>query len=79
MHIQAIASNKPIFSIEAALQHPEVRGVARILAKAGIAKPTSKFKAFELGTSLADAGLSAEERMRCKLPLDHAGLIDWAA
>jgi hypothetical protein len=80
MSIQSIhAVSTPVFSIEAALSHPEVRGVARILAKAGIAKPTTKFKASELEAALAKGDITTQERMACKIALDRAKLIDWSA
>jgi hypothetical protein len=78
MTINAVSTSVP-FDIKAALQHPEVKGVARILAKAGIARPTSKFKASELEASLAEGGLTTQERIAAKLALDRAKLIDWAA
>jgi hypothetical protein len=77
MNIHAIAT-KPTFDIQAALQHPEVKGVARILARAGIAQPTSRFKASELETSLAESVLTPQERIAAKLALDRAKLIDWS-
>jgi hypothetical protein len=78
MNIQAIA-NKETFDIQAALAHPEVRGVSRILSKAGIAKPTAKIAHSHLESCMCDAGISPEERMQCKIALDRAKLIDWNA
>jgi hypothetical protein len=77
MQIEAVTST--IFDIQAALSHPEVRGVSPILAKAGIARPTSRFKATELEASLVNGSLTTERRMAAKIALDRAGLIDWAA
>jgi hypothetical protein len=78
MQIHAV-TDKTTFDIKAALQHPEVKGVARILAKANIAQPTSRFKASELETSLAESVLTPQERIAAKLALDRAKLIDWSA
>jgi hypothetical protein len=78
MNISAVKDDKT-FDIQAALQHPEVRGVSRILARAGIAQPTSKFKHSELESCMCDAGIDPTERMRCKIALDRAKLIDWSA
>jgi hypothetical protein len=77
VNIQAVTDKT--FDIQAALQHPEVRGVSRILAKAGIAKPTARFKATELEAALANSDLSTEQRIGAKLALDRAGLVDWNA
>jgi hypothetical protein len=80
MNIQSIhAVTDKTFDIQAALQHPEVRGVARILAKAGVSQPTGKIPHSHLESCMSAAGVSAEDRMRCKIALDRAHLIDWAA
>jgi hypothetical protein len=81
MNIQSVkaVSTTPLFDIKAALEHPEVRGVARILARAGIAKPTARIPHSHLESCMAEAGISPEERMRCKIALDRAHLIVWAA
>jgi hypothetical protein len=77
-HIKAV-STQPSFDIKAALQHPEVRGVSRILARAGIAQPTAKIPHSHLESCMCDAGIDPQERMRCKIALDRAKLIDWSA
>ena len=80
MNIENIkAVSTPSFDIKAALEHPEVRGVSRILAKAGIAKPTEKIKHSHLESCMTAAGIDPQERMRCKIALDRAHLIDWTA
>ena len=77
MKIQAIAT-EPKFDIQAALQHPEVRSVSRILAKAGVAQPTGKIPHSHLESCMSAAGVSPQERMQCKIALDRAHLIDWS-
>jgi hypothetical protein len=81
MNIQSIkaVSTQPTFDIKAALASPEVRGVSRILAKAGIAPPTAKIPHSHLESCMCDAGIDPTERMRCKIALDRAKLIDWSA
>jgi hypothetical protein len=79
MKIQAIAT-EPKFDIQATLQHPEVKGVFRILAKSGVKVPTtSKIPHSELESCMAAAGITPEERMRTKIALDRAKLIAWDA
>jgi hypothetical protein len=78
MTINAVSTSVP-FDIKAALSHPEVRGVSRILARAGIKQPTTKFKHSELESCMCSAGIDPVERMRVKIGLDRAGLIDWNA
>jgi hypothetical protein len=76
--IHAIAT-QPTFDIKAALASPEVRGVAKILAKAGVAQPTGKIPHSRLESCMCSAGIDPTERMRCKIALDRAKLIDWSA
>jgi hypothetical protein len=76
MQIRAV-STTPL-DIRAALQHPEVKSVARILAAAGVPVPTVRFKHSELHACLCAADVSPEDRMKCKIALDKAGLIDWS-
>jgi hypothetical protein len=78
MIINAV-TNKQTFDIKAALDHPEVRGVARILARAGIAKPTARIAHSHLESCMCDAQISPQERMAVKIALDRAKLIDWSA
>jgi hypothetical protein len=76
--IHAIAT-EPTFDVKAAMAHPEVRGVAKILAKAGIAPPTAKIPHSHLESCMCAAGIDPTERMRTKIALDRAKLIDWSA
>ena len=79
MNIQSIraVSTTPL-DIKAALASPEVRAVSRILAKAGVKVPTtSKIPHSELESCMCSAGITPEERMRTKIALDRAKLIDW--
>jgi hypothetical protein len=79
MRIQAIAT-EPTFDIKAALASPEVRGVSKILARAGVAPPTmGKIPHSHLESCMCSAGIDPTERMRCKIALDRAKLIDWSA
>jgi hypothetical protein len=78
MTINAV-TDKTTFDIQAALAHPEVRGVARILAKAGIAKPTGKIPHSHLESCMCEANIDPVERMRVKIALDRAHLVDWTA
>jgi hypothetical protein len=81
MNIQSIkaVSTTPPLDIKAALASPEVRAVSRILAKAGVQAPTtSRIAHSHLESCMCSAGVSPEERMRCKIALDRAHLIDWS-
>jgi hypothetical protein len=78
MTINAVATAAP-FDIKAALASPDVKAISRILAKAGIAKPTEKIKHSHLESCMTAAGIDPVERMRCKIALDRAHLIDWTA
>jgi hypothetical protein len=78
MTINAVATSAP-FDIKAALASPDVKAISRILAKAGIAKPTEKIKHSHLESCMTSAGIDPVGRMRCKIALDRAHLIDWTA
>jgi hypothetical protein len=75
MHIQAISSSGPDFSIAAALDRPEVRAVSRLLASAGIEKPTAKIPRHEFEAKLRASSLTPEQRIEAKIALERAGLI----
>jgi hypothetical protein len=78
MKIQAI-STQPTLDIRAAMASPEVRAVSRILAAAGVKAPTAgPIPHSHLENCMSAAGVSPEERMRCKIALDRAHLIDWS-
>jgi hypothetical protein len=79
VNIQAVTADKQTFDIKAALAHPEVRGVSRILARAGIAQPTGKIPHSHLESCMTAAGIDPTERMRVKIALDRAHLVDWNA
>jgi hypothetical protein len=68
------SATEPV-AILAALQSPEVKAVARLMASAGIERPTEKFKLFDLDQKLAASKLTIAERLQCKCALDRAGLI----
>jgi hypothetical protein len=77
MQIQAIAS-KPSFDIQAALDSPAVRAVARVLASIGVERPTTaKIKVSVLEAKMAS--LDPVKRIEIKRSLDSVGLIDWNA
>jgi hypothetical protein len=78
VNISAVKDDKT-FNLQAALASPDVKAVSRILARAGIAKPTEKIKHSHLESCMTSAGIDPVERMRCKIALDRAGLIDWNA
>jgi hypothetical protein len=78
MTINAVSTAAP-FDIKAALASPDVKAISRILAKAGISKPTEKIKHSHLESCMTAAGIDPVERMRCKIALDRAHLIDWTA
>ena len=76
--IHAIAT-QPTLDIRAAMASPEVRAVSRILAAAGVKAPTAgPIPHSHLESCMCSAGVSPEERMRCKIALDRAKLIDWS-
>jgi hypothetical protein len=75
--IRAVSTTPPL-DIRAALASPEVRAVSRILAKAGVAQPTGKIPHSHLESCMCSAGIDPQERMRCKIALDRAKLIDWS-
>jgi hypothetical protein len=72
MNLHAVT--EPV-AITAALQTPEVRAVARLMASAGIERPTAKFNLFDLDRKLDASRLTTNERIQCKLALERAGLI----
>jgi hypothetical protein len=81
MHIQRIhaVTTQPSFDIKAAMASPEIRAVSRILAKAGVQAPTtSRIPHSHLESCMCSAGIDPQERMRCKIALDRAHLIDWS-
>jgi hypothetical protein len=76
MNIQRIrAVSTPSFDIKAALTSPEVRGVAKILAAAGVSPPTRPIPLAELNEKLSAAGVSAEKRLAVKIALGRVGLL----
>jgi hypothetical protein len=76
MNIERIkAVSTPSFDIKAALASPEVRGVAKILAAAGVAQPTRPIPLAELNEKLSAAGVSVEKRLAVKIALSRVGLL----
>ena len=81
MNIQSIkaVSTTPPLDIRAAMASPEVRAVSRILAAAGVKAPTAgPIPHSHLESCMTAAGIDPTERMRCKIALDRAKLIDWS-
>jgi hypothetical protein len=73
MNIVAVAE-KPVFSIEAALQSRPARLASALLARADI-RPTGRMTLAEVNAKLAVSPLSAEERIQAKISLERSGIL----
>lgn len=74
MQINAIADNKPTFSIEAALQKLP-RPSFRLMAMAGIGMPDAKIPVAALDRQLAASRLTLDQRLELKVSLERSGLL----
>jgi hypothetical protein len=74
MQIHAIA-NQPSFNIAAAMQSPEVRAVKSLMASADL-RPLGKMSIAEIDRKLSASRLSIQQRLRVKIALDRAGMIE---
>ena len=76
MQIRAIATTTEPLDIRAAMQSPEVRSVARLLARADIEPPTErKFELADIDAKLKLSNLSIQERIAMKVALTRAKLL----
>ncbi len=72
--MHAIAT-PPVFNLAAAMENPAVRSALRIMAQAGIEKPTGRIALADLDRKLAASSLSPRERLQVKISLERAGIL----